>query len=282
MLCDYYSDCLLIGTFIFCSSFDSKNPIDLCLVEDILKVMDDHNALVKSFRMVRDYIQSNESVNVSLRLFRNRDHDPRTYNMPQVDEVVALVVGDIGDGEDGRDIVVRKTDGFLKRLHETHAKYIPLQYPLLFPFGEDQYQENIPLNSLTTTDTVDKLIRVSLRAFIAFRLMERTVEDSVILKSRRLFQQFVVDLYSMIESQRLSFIRENQSKIRSDFLAGIEEAVGRGDIVASSIGSQIVLPSSFTGGRHYMFNNYQDAMAISKRCGYPDLFFDVYLQSQMA
>jgi endonuclease III-like uncharacterized protein len=112
--------------------------------------------------------------------------------------------------------------------------------------------------------------------------MERTIEDSVILRSRRLFQQFVVDLYSMIESQRLSFIRENQSKIRSDFLAGIEEAVGRGDIVASSIGSQIVLPSSFTGGRHYMFNNYQDAMAISKRCGYPDLFFDVYLQSQMA
>jgi hypothetical protein len=87
---DYYLSCLTISTFIFCSSFDSKNPIDLCLVEDILKVMDDHNALVKSFRMVRDYIQSNESVNISLRLFRNRDHDPQTYNMPQVDEVATL------------------------------------------------------------------------------------------------------------------------------------------------------------------------------------------------
>jgi hypothetical protein len=91
--------------------------------------------------------------------------------MPEIDEVAALVVGDIGDGQDGRDIVVRKTDGYLKRLHETHPKYIPLQYPLLFPFGEDQYQENIPLNSLTTIDTVDKLVRVSLRAFISFRLM---------------------------------------------------------------------------------------------------------------
>jgi hypothetical protein len=272
ILWNYILGCLTIGAIVFCSSFDSTNPIDMTLVEDILKVMDDHNALVKSFRMVRDYIQSNESVNVSLRLFRDRDHDPRTYNMPQIDEVAALVVGDIGDGEDGRDIVVRKSDGFLKRLHETHAKYIPLQYPLLFPFGEDQYQENIPLNSLTTTDTVDKLVRVSLRSFISFRLMERTIEDSVILRSRRLFQQFVVDLYSMIEAQRLSFIRENQSKIRSDFLAGIEEAVGRGDIVASSIGSRIVLPSSFTGGSRYMFNNCQDAMAICKRCGYPDLF----------
>jgi hypothetical protein len=107
--------------------------------------------------------------------------------MPEVDEIAALVVCDIGDGEDGRDIVVRKTDGFLKRLHETHAKYIPLQYPLLFPFGEDKYQENIPLNSLTATDTIDKLVRVSLRSFISFRLMERSIEDSVILRSMRLF-----------------------------------------------------------------------------------------------
>jgi hypothetical protein len=113
---------------------------------------------------------------------------------------------------------------------------------------------------------------VSLRSFIAFRIHERFNEDSTIFRSRRLFQQFVVDLYSMIESQRLSYIRENQREIRSDFLAGIEEAVSRGDFVASSIGARIVLPSSFTGGRRYMFNNCQDAMAICKKFGYPDLF----------
>jgi hypothetical protein len=117
-----------------------------------------------------------------------------------------------------------------------------------------------------------KRIRVSLRAFIAYRLMERYAENSVLHKSRRLFQQFVVDLYSMIESQRLSFIRQNQEKIRCDFLSGIEEAVRSGDAVGSSIGSRIVLPSSFTGGRRYMFNNCQDAMAICKKIGYPDLF----------
>jgi endonuclease III-like uncharacterized protein len=60
--------------------------------------------------------------------------------------------------------------------------------------------------------------------------MERIEEDAVLHKSRRLFQQFVVDLYSMIESQRLSFVRQNQDKIRSDFLSGIEEAVSRGEL----------------------------------------------------
>jgi hypothetical protein len=113
--------------------------------------MDESNVLVKSFRMVRDYIQREHIIPVSLRLFRERKHDPRTYNVPHLDEVAALVVGEIGDGEEGRDIVVRESDGRLKRLHETHAKYIPLQYPLLFPFGEDQYQENIPINSLTSS-----------------------------------------------------------------------------------------------------------------------------------
>jgi hypothetical protein len=242
------------------------------LVAEILGVMDEHNKLVKSFRMVRDYIQPNENVRVSLRLFRNRDRDPRVYNMPELDEVAALIVGDIGDEGDGRDIVVRERDGYLQRLHETHAKYIPLQYPLLFPYGEDQYQEKIPLNRLTNSSSKKKRKRVSLRSFIAFRIQERSNEDSTIFRSRRLFQQFVVDLYSMIESQRLSYVRENQGEIRSDFLSGIEEAVSRGDFVASSIGARIVLPSSFTGGRRYMFNNCQDAMAICKKFGYPDLF----------
>jgi hypothetical protein len=186
-----------------------------------------------------------------------------------------MVVGELGDGEDGRDIVVHKTYGFLKRLHETHAKYIPLQYPLLFPFCEDRYQEKIELNSLTSSFSEKKRVRVSMREFVAFRIQERIFEDSVVLRSKKLFQQFVVDLYSMIESQRLSWIRNNQTKIRSDFLMGIEEAVSRGDVIASSIGARIVLPSSFTGGRRYMFNNCQDAMAICKKYGYPDLFLTV-------
>jgi hypothetical protein len=128
---------------------------------------------------------------------------------------------------------------------------------------------------LTTSSSIKKRGRVSLREFVAFRLQERAIEWSNIMNSKRLFQQFVVDLYSMIEAQRLSFIKNNQVNIRSGFLHGVEEAVNRGDIDASSIGSRVVLPSSFTGGRRYMFNNCQDAMAICKRFGYPDLFLTV-------
>jgi hypothetical protein len=245
------------------------------LVEDLLKVMDEHNVLVKSFRMVRDFCNVNQNVPVKLRLFRNRNFDPNTYNVPTVSEVAALIVGDFDSTEDGRDIVVRKYGGKLQRIHETHAKYIPLQYPLLFPHGEDQYDEKLKRKVSTSTKSLKKRVRVTLREFIAFRLQERVSEESILFNGKRLFQQFVVDLYSMVESQRLSYIRNNQTKIRADFLAGVEEAVERGDIEGSSVGSRVVIPTSFVGGRRYMFNNCQDAMALCKRYGYPDLFLTV-------
>jgi hypothetical protein len=237
-----------------------------------MSLFDEHNELVKSFRMVRDFRLANEDVPVRLRLFRNRMVDSRTYNVPEISEVAALVIGDFDDSGEGRDIVVKERDGYLQRIHETHPNYLPLQYPLLFPFGEKQYEEHIELTELTTSGSVKKRVRVSVREFVAFRLQERDLEDSIVLRSRRLFQQFVVDLYSMIENQRLSFIRKNQANIRSSFLKGVEEAVSRGDYDGSSIGSRVVLPASFTGGKRYMFNNCQDAMAICKKYGYPDLF----------
>jgi hypothetical protein len=182
-------------------------------VIDLLNTMDENNILVQSFRMVRDFIDSNANVPVRLRLFRNRSRDPQTYNVPEIDEVAALIVGDFDSSQEGRDIVVHGVDGHLQRIHETHLKYMPLQYPLLFPYGEDQYQENIERNELTLTGTVKKRVRVSLGEFIAFRLMERQCENSVIFQAKHLFQQFVVDLYSMMESQRLSWLRNNQSQI---------------------------------------------------------------------
>ncbi|KAL4350227.1 hypothetical protein AHAS_Ahas10G0120900 [Arachis hypogaea] len=67
-----------------------------------------------------------------------------------------------------------------------------------------------------------------------------------------------------------------QSTIRGEVLQGIEEAMRRGDDEASSIGTRIILPSSFTSGRRYRFNRCRDAMAICKHYfGYPNLFLTI-------
>ncbi|PHT48936.1 hypothetical protein CQW23_13144 [Capsicum baccatum] len=53
---------------------------------------------------------------------------------------------------------------------------------------------------------------------------------------------------------------------------GLEDAVLQGEIDPSSHGKRVILSSNFTGGARYMIQYYQDAMAIYKWVGYPDLF----------
>lgn len=40
----------------------------------------------------------------------------------------------------GHDVIVSTIQCHLKRINETHPSYLLLQYPLLFPFGEDGWK----------------------------------------------------------------------------------------------------------------------------------------------
>ncbi|XP_029144445.1 uncharacterized protein [Arachis hypogaea] len=251
--------------------FGQSSNIDRQLIIDLTQMIDQHNPIAQSFRRVREFHENHSSQMFSLKLFSQRERDRRVYNYLSCDEVAALVVGDFDSSDTGRDVIVKSAIGQLQRIYETHALYWPLQYPLLFPYGEDGYQLGIPYRDIQDINVAGRRTRVSMREFICFRLQMREDEDSIIHKSRRLFQQFVVDSFSMIESQRLYEIKKKQSTIR-EVLQGIEEAMRRGDTETSSIGTRVILPSSFTGGKRYMFNNCQDAMAICKHFGYPDLF----------
>ena len=70
----------------------------------------------------------------------------------------------------------------------------------------------------------------------------------------------------------LRWIQKKQDYLRAEIYSGLKDTVLRGDTTRASIGKRIVLPSSFTGGPRYMIQNYQDAMAICRWAGYPDLF----------
>lgn len=47
--------------------------------------------------------------------------------------------------------------------------------------------------------------------YYAYRLMIRQNADNYLLRFRRLFQQYCVDMYVKIETERLNFIRLNQA-----------------------------------------------------------------------
>ncbi|CAH1415051.1 unnamed protein product [Lactuca virosa] len=148
---------------------------------------------------------------LKLRLIGRRKQDGRTYNLPTASEVAALIVGDIGDAIDNRDIIVTTKSGSLQRINELHPAYLGLQYPLLFPYGDDGYRVDIPHRDVDhSTNTKRRFC--TMREFFAYRIQDRVNVFSLILNSRRLFQQFLVDAYTMIETERLYYIR-NQQKV---------------------------------------------------------------------
>ncbi|KAK0603721.1 hypothetical protein LWI29_007903 [Acer saccharum] len=146
-----------------------------------------------------------------------------------------------------------------------------LQYPLLFPYGEDGYRPDIPWNK-HFKGKKSKKQRIPMRAFIAYQIQDQFEEDATLLKGGKLFQQFLVDAYATLEEDRLDFIRSNQNSLRSEVLKRIQDAVVNGDSNAKDLGKRVILPSSYTGSARYMINNYQDAMAICRCFGNPNLF----------
>ncbi len=53
------------------------------------------------------------------------------------DEVATILIGDGSENAARRDIVLRTSLEGLQYINELHPSYMPLQYPLLFPRGED-------------------------------------------------------------------------------------------------------------------------------------------------
>ncbi|CAH1452958.1 unnamed protein product [Lactuca virosa] len=221
--------------------------------------------------MVRDTFLKNPEVDMKLRLIGRREQDGRTYNLPTASEVAALIIGDISDSIEKRDIVVQTKNGSLQRISELHPSYLPLQYPLLFPYGDDGYSVDILHRGVSFT-TNTKRAKCTMTEYFAYRIQDRDHSFSLILNSKRLFQQFLVDAYTMMETERLYYIRRQQHVLRCDSYENLRNQKAQGTTDISNVGQRVILPSSFTGGARYMLQNYLDAMSLCKWFGYPDFF----------
>ena len=76
----------------------------------------------------------------------------------------------------------------------------------------------------------------------------------------------------MVESERMSYIKNQQNDLRSETFARLAKLAEDENSGVKLRGKKVVLPSSFTGSPRYMMQNYLDAMTICKVYGYPDLF----------
>jgi hypothetical protein len=131
---------------------------------------------------------------------------------------------------------------------------------------------------------------VSMREYYAYQLQIRPISDTdprcYFWLFERLCQQYSVDQYAKIESDRLRFIATHQDELLTANYQGLTDAMTARDAdregpqaTSSSLVSEVskvsrpvILPSSFTGGPRHMHQQFQDAMSIVRRYGKPDLF----------
>ncbi|KAI9075486.1 hypothetical protein K1719_042534 [Acacia pycnantha] len=90
------------------------------------------------------------------------------HNIFEILKLAALIVGDFDNSYTKRDIIVKRQCGKLRRIDELHMAYLPPQYPLLFPYGDNGYDSSNQhaLESLSATKKKKKLTP---REYPAFR-----------------------------------------------------------------------------------------------------------------
>ena len=229
------------------------------------------NPYVACFKRTADvFSRSKESENLKLVLKQDTYKDLRRYNLPTASEIAVIIPNYSSDLPTNRDIVLFKRSSNNPDAHDiTHIKetkqyYDPLHYVLIFPYADVGWRPGIQQAGGSTSQITEM-------TFYSYHFMQRQ-NFKILLKCSRLFHQYIVDQYAKIEQERLNYCLYHQSELRSELYQGLSDSVNAGDTDGSSVGRKIVLPSTFIGSPRNMNQLYQDAMAIVRRYGKPDLF----------
>ena len=126
-------------------------------------------------------------------------------------------------------------------------------------------------NLFTGSETNKK---VSSMNYYSYRLMIRENEDNHILKCRRLYHKYVVDMYVKIETERLTFIRLNQTKLRSEEYIHLRDAINT-DGNAQNVGRMTILPATYIGSPRHMHEYVCSSLWYSR------FVHHIYMQSAM-
>ncbi|GMF31684.1 unnamed protein product [Phytophthora fragariaefolia] len=276
---------------------------------DIIALQDIENMMVECNPFAQQFLSSGQKLREDLArvmqvkdiryVLHSKPSEPRTYNLPTVSEVGVAMVED-GNLTRPRDLYVVAKEHSLLWLFETDEKYDPLQYTLLFPYGDlgwtytDVYANGAKYRNKR---------KMSLREHVVYRLFQKVDDQTALQQGGRLFQQWVVDQRAKCGHEQLRLVAKNQKKLRAELYHGISDALlnekkitlDEGEVLVSEydratgtlvhpdrgsgfehflnqVGKRIVLPDSHSGSPRNMYKHYQESMAIVREYGKPDAF----------
>jgi hypothetical protein len=216
------------------------------------------------------------ALNDDLETVNRYAHDFRRFPELSNAEPCALELSDVGQNGDfavlmhaanstsinPRSVVVwqnRDAQPTFMPIYSRH--YEPLQYPLLFPHGTLGW-------GLTETSSGQYLNTLSLTQREWYR--SRLLSDKRFLTFGRLSCEYICDMYSRVEEERLSFIRNSKKTVARASEDGPH--VGAEGELDLDEQCNITLPSSFMGSKKWASEQTADALALARTYGPPSLF----------
>lgn len=145
------------------------------VVEGLMNMLDETNELVQEFRQTRDRFEAGDVVDLKITLKVSRSESGRENHITPSDEVAGIMVGDTQSTKGHRDIIIESKQDGLTRISDIHPKLMALQYPILFPHGEDGYHDDIDFVH-AKKNTSRKRQKVSMKEYYSYKLQVRPDE----------------------------------------------------------------------------------------------------------
>ncbi|XP_044435332.1 uncharacterized protein [Triticum aestivum] len=280
--------------------------VDESIVVGLRDMLNEFNPLVQTFweasKMIED--RGDEPIeDISIRIIAPSEGDSPQFSLPTTTGLAALVVGGGFTLEaSSRDIVVCSRFDGLQQISSLNTAFMPLQYPLLFPYGERGFQVDVPHLIVPEEEDDDGPIdpnlapgsptveasssypsgggdastnsrnRMTMQDYYRFMCHYKGDQPNPYICYGLLSSQSVVDARACIDESRLWYIIRNQDMLRSEHMQGITDAVGDGCVDGDALGKRTIVPSSHIGGRRYFHENFHDGLAVCRVHGAPDIF----------
>lgn len=211
------------------------------IIDGLTTMLHENNQYVREIKTAKEVIDQHSEPTSTKKIVIREDRRPqgehaRRYNAPTSHEVAVLMEN---EPTEHSDIVLRTHDGALKRISEIHHSYDALQYPLILPFGTNGY--NIYMEA-------ENGRKITALQFYTFHFMDHGCTNYLLL-GRRLYQQYLVDMYCKIETERLQWFKREQKTLRADSYTSLRDSLLASDGDPRQVGQRIVLPATFTGGQ---------------------------------
>ncbi|XP_051167634.1 uncharacterized protein LOC127285579 [Leptopilina boulardi] len=265
-----------------------NEKLDTEILYSIENVMRTNNAFTKSFMMMKEVIdmetelaRANDEQVPELKLLftLKKGMDRNRYNFQRVNEVAAIFnTNSEGEVPECYVTVHNKQTQELQLVSNLDPNVEPWVYPIFYPYGSEGFNINM---IRTDSQNRRKKVKVSRAAFVKYKIAIRDNEFNPFLHGGRLLQQYLVDSGVKYEKDKLSYCENNQEQLRCDSYKGLIDYMHNSSNEHEiRIGKMVILPSTFIGSPRNMMQQYQDAMAIVRKHGKPDLFITMTCNPQ--